>query len=167
MLFFEEVVQIFGVPKSVGQIYGLMFASSIPLSFSDIVKRLGISKGSASQGIQLLLSLGAINEADDSLDGSRTAGTGELLVVDSNATPCARVAYQPELSLRRLMSGILKERIAPMASTGAERLARIRELAEQDGGNDFYLNRSKQLNTWRRRLKTILPALSVLLGPKK
>ena len=47
--FFEETVRLFGVPPSVGQIYGLLYASPEPLSFTDIVERLEISKGSASQ----------------------------------------------------------------------------------------------------------------------
>ena len=78
------------------------------------------------------------------------------------------MAYEPELSLRRLVSGVLQERIAPLASAGADRLARLRELAEEDGeGNDFFLDRAKQLNTWRRQLKTVLPMLNMLLGPKR
>ena len=43
--FFGEVVQLFGVAPSVGQIYGLLYASKEPLSFSDIFERLDISKG--------------------------------------------------------------------------------------------------------------------------
>lgn len=165
ILFFEEVVQIFGVPKSVGQIYGLLYASPVSLSFSDIVERLGISKGSASQGIQLLRSLGAINDGDGSgaSDKALRVSTGLTTGIARNA----RVTYQPELSLRRLMSGILQNRIAPIAASGAERLAHLREFAEQSGaGNDFYLSRAKQLDKWRKRLKTVLPVLSVLLGPK-
>jgi len=155
--FFEEVVQIFGVPKSVGQIYGLLYASPFPLSFSDIVERLEISKGSASQGLQLLRSLGAINAA--SSDPQLSALSSQL---------SGRIAYEPELSLRRLVSGVLKERIAPMAATGANRLTRLRELAEVLGDEKgFYLDRAKQLNTWRRRLKTVLPVLSALLGPRQ
>lgn len=162
MLFFEEVVQIFGVPKSIGQIYGLLYASLQPLSFSDIVNRLEISKGSASQGLQLLRSLGAINVAD------RIGDVSEISNVASEiATRASRaVAYEPELSLRRLVSGILQERIAPMAATSTERLARLRMLAEQGAGNNFYLDRAKRLNTWRRRLKTVLPVLHALLGSK-
>jgi hypothetical protein len=50
---------------------------------------------------------------------------------------------------------------------GASHLNRLRDLAEQGGeGNAFYLDRAKQLNTWRRRLNAILPMLSALLGPK-
>lgn len=162
MLFFEEVVQIFGVPKSVGQIYGVLYASPIPLGFPDIVARLKISKGSASQGLQLLRSLGAIN-AVEVIDGR-----SQLSNATSRSTPRASrgVSYEPELSLRRLVSGVLRERIAPMAATGADRLTRLRELAQQEG-DVFCLDRAKQLNTWRRRLKTVLPVLNALLGPKK
>jgi hypothetical protein len=188
--FFSDVVQVFGVPKSIGQIYGLLYASPTPLSFSDIVERLDISKGSASQGLQLLRSLGAVNIADLQRDaagerrkaGSRdgepvvpgfglVAGRGGPAVPNSqpNSPGAAprRVAYEPELRLRKLVSGVLEERIAPLASAGADRLARLRELAAEDGaGSGFYLNRARQLNTWRRRLKTALPMLNLLLGPK-
>jgi HTH-type transcriptional regulator, glycine betaine synthesis regulator len=171
--FFSEVVQVFGVPKSLGQIYGLLYATPEPLSFSDIVERLEISKGSASQGLQLLRSLGAIKVADRErqADGdSRKTGETKVWALTLNAgdaTRSARIAYEPELSLRRLVSGVLQERITPLATAGADRLERLRGLAEEPGdGNDFYLERVGQLNTWRRQLKTVLPMLSILLGPK-
>jgi HTH-type transcriptional regulator, glycine betaine synthesis regulator len=155
--FFAEVVHFFGVPKSVGQIYGLLYASPEALSFSDIIERLDMSKGSASQGLQLLRALGAIYAAG--LDS-------QMLPLSSRLV--GRISYKPELSLRRLLSGVLNERIAPMALTGSARIARMRELAEQGGcRTSFYLDRAKQLNTWRRRLKTIPPVLTALLGRKK
>ena len=148
MSFFAEVVQLFGVPKSVGQIFGLLYASPAPLGFPDIVERLEISKGSASQGLQLLRSLGAIIEAE--------------------SADARGVAYEPELSLRQLVTGVLRERIAPMANTGADRLKRLKQLAERSSENKkFYLDRTKQLETWRKRFTTVLPLLSALLGPKK
>lgn len=181
---FAEMVHIFGVPKSVGQIYGVLYASSKPLSFSDIVEQIDISKGSASQGLQLLRSLGAITVAEPefkALSDKRKAGSTEAkdagsvdsklkansLMPHAGDANSRRLAYEPELSLRKLMSGILQERITPLAAAGADRLARLRELAEKGGeGSDFYLDRVKQLKTWRRRLKTLLPVLSVMLGPK-
>ena len=180
--FFSEVVQVFGVPKSVGQIYGLLYASPEPLSFSDIVERLDISKGSASQGLQLLRSLGAIKVADAKrcpLSASSLAlSAGNVrepsashshspLHLHSVGEAPRRIAYEPELSLRRLVSGVMQERISPLAVAGTDRLGRLRELAESDGGaKDFYLDRVRQLETWRRRLKAVLPVLTVLLGPK-
>lgn len=150
--FFAEVVQVGGVPPSVGQIYGLLFASVRPLSFSDIVERLKMSKGSASQGLQFLRSLGAVRLGDNapSVDGMALT---------------RRDYFEPELSLRKLISGVLHERVAPLAAKGTDRLVRLHELATRDGG-EFYSDRVRQLEIWRRRLRTVLPLLSVLLGPK-
>ena len=44
----------FSLPKSVGAIFGLAFASPQPLALDDFVERLEISKGSASQGLKFL-----------------------------------------------------------------------------------------------------------------
>ena len=150
MAFFAEIVQLFGVPKSVGQIYGLLYASPKPLGFTAIVERLEISKGSASQGLQLLRSLGAINEAE------RKDSTARV------------VAYEAELSLRKLVTGVLHERLAPLASAGAQRLKRLKELTEQVPENTrFYLDRTKQLENWRKRFTAVTPLLTALLGPSK
>lgn len=159
--FFADAVQVFGVPKSVGQIYGLLYATAEPLTLADIVARLEVSKGSVSQGLQLLRTLGAIHEAsakseiaDDEFQMSSRQGRG--------------TAYVPELGLRKLIGGVLREQVAPLASTSDERLKRMTGLAMAAGGDtsDFYLDRAEQLNTWRKRLKTVLPALNLLLGSK-
>ena len=150
MVFFAEIVQLFGVPKSVGQIYGLLYASPEPLGFTAIVERLEISKGSASQGLQLLRALGAINEAEHKEGTNRG------------------VSYEPELSLRQLVTGILRERIAPTAGAGADRLKHLKQLAVQSPTHAaFYLERVSQLTTWSKRFTTVLPLLSALLGPGK
>jgi hypothetical protein len=162
VLFFEGASQVFGVPRSVAQIYGLLYASKAPLSFSDIVERLGASKGSVSQGLQFLRSLGAIKIAGGASNTSSPSRHPEGVDVSR------REYYEPELRLRSLMSGILRERVAPLTAAGTDQLARLREFAADAGdGSDFYLYRVKQLETWRRRLRTILPVLSALLGPKK
>ncbi len=124
--FFSEGVQLFGIPRSVGQIYGLLFASPHPLSFSDIVEQLGVSKGSVSQGLQLLRSLGAIN--------TRPGHAAESAVSPSeNGGASRREYFEPELSLRKLLSGVLQERLAPMSSSAGQRLPRMRELARLGG----------------------------------
>jgi DNA-binding transcriptional regulator GbsR (MarR family) len=146
--FFAEIVQLFGIPKSVGQIYGLLYASPQPLGFAAIVERLEISKGSASQGLQLLRSLGAINEAE------------------AKDFTARGVAYEAEISLRQLVTGILHERLAPLAIAGAQRLKLIKELAAQSPENaPFYLDRTKQLDNWRKRFTGLTPMLIALLDP--
>jgi len=149
--FFAEVVQLFGVPKSVGQIYGLLYASPEPLGFPDIVERLEISKGSASQGLQLLRSLGAIIEVNS-----------------AHEVEIRGVIYEPELGLRRLMKGVLRGRVASMAATSAERVNRLGMLAERSPSQSkFYLDRAKKIQTWQRRFKAVMPLLVALLGPEK
>ncbi|HRQ87259.1 MAG TPA: MarR family transcriptional regulator, partial [Bacteroidia bacterium] len=66
--FFVSFVQVFGFPKSIGQIYGLLFIAEEPLSMDDIADSLQISKGSASQGLGLLRSLGAVTTVPASND---------------------------------------------------------------------------------------------------
>lgn len=161
--FFAEAVHMLGVPRSVGQIYGLLYATPEPLSHSEIVERLGISKGSASQGLQFLRALGAINVANPNGAESEISSSGSQIAQRASRG----IAYEPELSLRKLMSGVLRERVAPLAATATGRLDRLRELAEHDrNGGTFCLDRVRQLEAWRRRLKTVLPVLTTLLGPK-
>jgi hypothetical protein len=156
---FGELVQLFGVPKSIGQIYGLLFASPVALNFSRIVEQLGISKGSVSQGLHLLRSLGAINVVDTPKSKPPEATLAESRVHG--------VLYVPELSLRKLTNGILQQKMAPLGVTGRTRLVRLREIAERDRqGDNFCLDRVEQMEIWRRRFKTVLPVLGMMLGPK-
>jgi len=55
-----RVCQLLGVPRSTGQIYGLLYLSPKPLSQDEIAELLGISKGSASTGTRQLLAWRAI-----------------------------------------------------------------------------------------------------------
>ena len=57
---FVDGVRVLGLPRSIGEIYGLLFISQSPMSLDDLVQRLDISKGSASQGLRMLKSLGAV-----------------------------------------------------------------------------------------------------------
>ncbi len=57
-----RLYQILGLPRSTGQIYGLLYLSTKPLSLDDMVTMLGISKASASTGTRLLTSWGAIRQ---------------------------------------------------------------------------------------------------------
>ncbi|MDG1671637.1 MAG: hypothetical protein P8H96_12280, partial [Akkermansiaceae bacterium] len=89
--FFCDGVKILGLPKSIGEIYGLLFISPDPMSLDDLVCRLGISKGSASQGLRTLRELGAVREAE--------------------VTSGRRVYYEPDVELKRLVGGFIKEQV--------------------------------------------------------
>jgi hypothetical protein len=67
-----------------------------------------------------------------------------------------------------LVGGVLRERIAPLATAGSDRLGRLRDLAEHSGtAKIFPVKRVRQLTTWRKRLRLVLPVLDTLLGPKE
>lgn len=155
--FFSDAAHSFGMPRSWGQIYGLLYASPHPLSFSEIVAKLGISKGSTSQGLRVLHSLGAVRI----VHGRHGTISGD------RPTALTARRFEAELSLRILVSALLTGKIVPLATTGASRLGQLKALAKQGGdAAEFYSERVGQLMTWQRRLKTVVPILTRLLERK-
>src|SRR5215471_15145463 len=57
---FVQVSRMLGQPRSLAEIYGLLFISARPLAMDDLIERLRLSKGSASQGLKFLRNLGAV-----------------------------------------------------------------------------------------------------------
>jgi DNA-binding transcriptional regulator GbsR (MarR family) len=148
--FFAEAVQALGIPRSIGQIYGLLFASPEPLSFTDILEQLSVSRGSVSQGLQALREFGAVRSAES------CGGRREL--------------FEPELQLRALLSGILREKVNPILHNGTTRLKRLREHATKapsPSGKKFVLERLRKIESWRRRTGLLLPTLNLVLSSSK
>ena len=151
-LFEQECVTLFsgflhtlGVPKSVGAIYGLLFASPEPLCFTDIVERLDVSKGSVSQGLSFLRQTGAIKVVE--VEGDR------------------REFFEPELGLRRLAIGLIKEKIQPLAKETQSAVARLKSHAKASHGgqNEFQIERIEQLETWHKQLGRVIPVIRTIL----
>lgn len=143
---FVGLAQVVGLPKSIGQIYGLLYISTLPLSLDDIAERLDISKGSASQGLKFLRSTGAVRACDD------------------HDSRCDH--YEAETGLRALATGYLKEQIEPHLESGEDRLARLKRLAAAapQAERDHVIQRVKQLETWHSRAAGLLPLLIRFLG---
>src|SRR5947207_5057055 len=57
--FFVQLSRLLGQPRSLAEIYGLLFISARPLAMDHLIERLHLSKGSASQGLKFLRSIGA------------------------------------------------------------------------------------------------------------
>src|SRR5476649_911077 len=53
-------VQVLGLPRSIGEIYGFLFAQFQPQPMEVIIRRLNISVGSVSQGLKFLKNIGAV-----------------------------------------------------------------------------------------------------------
>jgi DNA-binding transcriptional regulator GbsR (MarR family) len=139
-------------PKSLGEIYALLYASPDPLTFDTIVRKLAISRGSASQGLRLLRSFGAVK-------ATYVAGD-------------RRDHFVAETELRKLVSGFLRERIAPALEGGVERLGRLSAALDdvpaatrRSAENEFLRHRAERLHAWQRMARESLPALVRLLVP--
>jgi len=143
---FVRLAQLVSIPKSVAEIFGLLFASPAPLSFDDIVNRLNMSKGSASQGLRLLRVIGAAKS---------TYVPGER-----------RDYFIAEMELRKLVVGFLNEQVRPHLATGQERLAALAGLVadEPESRRAVLEGRVRKLESWRLATTSALPALIGLLG---
>jgi DNA-binding transcriptional regulator GbsR (MarR family) len=142
---FTGFLRVLGMPHSIGAIYGLLFASPEPLCFTDIVGKLGMSKGSVSQGLAFLRQGGAVKVVE--IAGDR------------------REFFEPELGLRRLASGLINEKIQPLAKGTKGSVARLKRHAEttRGGQNKFQMERIKRLETWHRQLGQVLPLVQTIL----
>ena len=142
---FVRLAQVIGLPRSVGEIYGLLFAAVRPLPMDELTHRLSISKGSASQGLKLLRSFGAVRI--EYVPGDR------------------RDHYVAELELRHLLGGFLREKLQPHLVWGAGRLQEIDHLvaALPSDNHKILRERMVRLKRWRTRGQKMLPMALKLL----
>ena len=147
--FFVDGVRVLGLPRSIGEIYGLLFISRPPLSLDDLVRRLGISKGSASQGLRMLRSLGAVREAN------------------FNGGTERRTYFEPAIELKRLVGGFIREQIRPHLDSGKSKINRLAETAreiEDPAQRAFLSERVDRLDQWMISSGRVLPLLQKILG---
>ncbi len=129
------------LPKSVGQVYGILFAVEESLCLDDIHNLLKISKGAVSQGLQVLRDLGAVEV--QKVEGDR------------------RDYYRPVLSLRTILSGVFQNRLEPDFARGREMIQKLAtgEAAE----SDFLKKRIGSMRAWANRANLPLNLLSKLV----
>ncbi|MBK1831029.1 hypothetical protein JIN77_09855 [Verrucomicrobiaceae bacterium R5-34] len=147
LAFFQDAVRLLGLPKSVGEIYGVLYASPTPLTMIDLVDRLGISKGSASQGLKMLRTLGAVREVDFKDD--------------------RKTYFEADVELKKLVGGFIREQIRPHLTSGKEKLKEIRSEAQHIEDPElraFYDERIERLERWSGKANLVLPLLQKFLG---
>jgi HTH-type transcriptional regulator, glycine betaine synthesis regulator len=143
--FFVTLAQGLGLPRSLGEIYGLAYASEEPISFAEVCGRLRLSKGSASQGLRTLTSLGALRPIY--LPGDR------------------RERFEPELSLKKLAGRFFADRITPHLDNGKTRLDRIEEVLEDESLAPTVIRRRiGSLRSWHRKAALFQPLLTRFLA---
>ena len=149
---FADLAELFGNPKSYGQIYGLLFASEDPLSMEEIARRLDMSQGSISQGLRQLEAFGAVVKERN--NGSRQA------------------LYTAKLEMKLLISGFLKERVIPRLESTESRIKALRAslstspsgLRSQPSSLASMRFRLDRVAKWHRSARTLLPIARKILG---
>ena len=152
---FLNAANSFGLPKSYGQIYGLLFCRDQPLAMDEVMELLKISKGSASQGLRALRQLGAV---------SSVFAPGDR-----------RERYMAESRLRKLVGGFLREQADPHLEKGTARLKQIESLVndlEDVDARKRGARRHEILSGWHRQMSRLLPWVKMIVGksdrlPKK
>ena len=152
---FLNAANSFGLPKSYGQIYGLLFCRDQSLTMDDVMRLLEISKGSASQGLRALRQLGAVSSVFE--PGDR------------------KERFVAEIRLRKLVGGFLREQADPHLDKGVARLKQIEAHLENLDNKDSLqrgVRRHEILSGWHRQMSRLFPWVKMIVGksdrlPKK
>lgn len=139
---FVSLFGSFGIPKSVAQVYGILFCAQQPLTQEEIGQRLQISAGAASQGLRLLVEMGAVHR--QSIPGQR----GNQFV--------------PERSMRRLIGYFIDAKMRPRMRAGKEQLETLRKSIPTE--DKLARSRVDSLLQWQDKANKLLPLISKFLG---
>ena len=140
---FAELADLFGNPRSHGQIYGILFSSPVPLMMEEISSRIGISMGSVSHGLRALEELGAVERQVNGRFG----------------------VYTAKLELKTLISGFVRQRLVPRLEKSNATLKELSSLIDQMPAGEakeagFRLQRVTQ---WHSRAAQFLPLAEKIL----
>ncbi|HKL22879.1 MAG TPA: ArsR family transcriptional regulator [Tichowtungia sp.] len=145
---FVRMAGVLNLPRSVGELYGLLFISPDPLCIDDCMNKLNISKGSTSQGLKILRSFGAVNTVY--VPGER------------------RDFFQADSGLRDIVTGFVNEQVRPHLENGKARLKRLDELVEASDPEqkEFFEERVGRLKGWQKRANLLLPFALNFIKPE-
>ncbi len=145
--FFVYLAAALKLPRSVGELYGTLFASPDPLSMVDLMNRLEMSKGSASQGLRLLKTYGAVKTVYQ--QGQR------------------KDFYVAETEVRKLFTGFIKEQVRPHLDGGFDRIADIRSELKQLPPEESARIRQRvdKMEQWYKRAGKLIPLMVRFMKP--
>lgn len=153
---FADAATLLGVPKSVAAVYGILFASPEPLSFSEISARLNFSNGSVSQALKALREIGAI----------RAAAQRSQLPAPSSQLASSRASFEPDTEMRRLIQRFLEQRLETQLTRGKTRLNALQGAVSAFAPSDRKVmeQRLKKLCRWHDRTRAMMPVIRTFLN---
>ena len=136
---FINFLKIVGLQKSIGEIYGLLFVSAKPLSMDDIVNRLGISLGAASQGLKILRAVGAVKSVYSPRD--------------------RRDHFAADLELSKFATVFIKQELRPRVERALQRIQYMESLLVNmpPGERQATRQRLLRLRHWLEKGEKMLP----------
>ncbi len=136
---FINFLKLVGLPKSVGEIYGLLFVSPRPLTMDEIVTRLGLSLGAASQGLKVL------------------RGVGAAKAVYSPGT--RKDHFAADLEISKFATVFIKEELRPRFDRALQRIEHLESLTSRMSAEDRQVTeqRLNRLKHWLEKGERILP----------
>jgi len=136
---FINFLKLIGLPKSVGEIYGLLFVSPRALPMEEIITRLSISLGAASQGLKLLRNFGAVQTVYSAGD--------------------RRYHFAADLELSKFATALINDELRPRVDRAAERICCMEQLLATlpDEEREIALQRVDRLNHWLGKGQKMMP----------
>ena len=137
---FVRAADALSLPRSAGQVYGLLFSTARPLNLDEMTALLNASRGGTWEGLDWLRQMGAVEKVF--LPGVR------------------KDHYRAEINLRKLAGGILRLRIEPHLENGNDHLRALSaSIDESAPDSDFQRERLGKVETWHRLLNDLLPVI--------
>jgi DNA-binding transcriptional regulator GbsR (MarR family) len=134
---FINFLKLIGLPKSVGEIFGLLFVSTHPLAMDELMHRLHISLGAASQGLRILRGFGAV----------------KVVYVPGDR----RDHYVADLELSKFATVFIKDELQPRMDRALERIRHMDELAADLPEKEEMRVKIDRLKHWLEKGQTMLP----------
>lgn len=148
--FMVRLFRLMGLPKTIGSIYGYVYASRDPVSMDDLTQALGISLGSASQGLRTLKVFRAIKPV---------YAQGER-----------REHYEAATDFQQFVGAFLKGELEQYIENTEKRTERmthqLQELTEESD-KEFFEERVERLSSMNERARRILPLLNEVFTSEK
>ena len=137
---FVRAADALSLPRSAGQVYGLLFSTPRPLNLDEMTAQLNASRGGTWEGLDWLRQMGAVEKVF--LPGVR------------------KDHYRAEVNLRKLATGILRLRIEPHLDNGTDHLQALSASVDESGPDaEFQRTRLGKVETWHRLLNDLLPMI--------
>ena len=148
--FMVRMFRLMGLPKTIGSIYGYVYASPEPVSMDDLTQALGISLGSASQGLRTLKVFRAIKPV---------YAQGER-----------REHFEAETDFQQFVGAFLKgelEQYIENTEKRTERMAGHLKRLTDESEKRFFEERVGRLSSMNDRARRILPLLNEVFASEK